>query len=1169
MRYTADFIKALTSPDRRYGEVPFYWWNGGELTKERLTAQLEALAEKGLAGVQVNYCHINGGGEEGLPHGGHGRSVEGTPPQFSDEWWELFHHAAKECERLGMSIGMGDYTIAWIGNGYFTDMVANTEEMNATNLSCEEKMLFSGDEENLPENTLAVIAYEDTGCKKPVIIFEKGKGVINPVKGLCKAYIITEKRKENSIDPLNPRCGELLVDLYFKEFERRCPDLKPGTLNYFFQDELMFGTDTKYLWNGTLRDAVKEKRGYDILGYLPHLFFNLSAFTPVIRLDCADVKTELIEKNYFIPIYNFHSERGLIYGCDQSSRGKEPDEFSDYFRTVRWFTAPGNDTPGRAADLIKVKVNSSIAHLYKRPRVWLEGYHSSGWGTTLESITAPTSDNFIYGANLLNLHGLYYGTDGGFFEWAPPDFHFRMPYWDDEKVWLNKYKRMSALLTTGVHRCDAAIFYPVSSCDYGENTQNCIESTFNMAEHLFNNGVDFDFIDFQSIENSVCENGLMKVADEQYKVLIFAGVDAVRQSSIDKAEEFLKNGGTVIFSGITPYISDKYGAGSEEFRGQLERMLSHKNCHLTSNEEGALTVINKNIKRSFITDIASGVTKAFVHTRVHGDSKLFFVRYVKKDSVCRFEATGKTYLFDSDRGEVILLSGTVSKDGFTYIKMPLEAEDDTLILFTNEDIPCDREINIALSRKENTVEEILLDGDWDFSLIPTLDNTFGDYYIPAGGIIGAEGRFFDVTAVKNTEDVPKKPDFTDIPYCTSRAIGKIAVNGGKKALIKYLTENLELLSDDAFVYEGEEYKIERTALHDRYGYHSYEYSPSLYEQGHHGLKGRVYDDNLIFGEDCIFFTYVYSEEDTDAVLSCGNIKPEFTLLNGDDVSEGKVKLHKGKNLLFTAFSYNEEEKPDYRNSSYLKRTSLYITKTETKETGYPLSVTPFGNDTYYGFSECCNENGLFRFEFDSVPALQRLEFSLFGELTEVYNDGEKLEFSEKGKSNFGSKKYCAEVKTVTPYVSRVVFFVRSADGKEYTSLIPEPVRLYSGKGKMTAGDLCKTGALKNFSGKAVYEKDITLSKIYTDRRFYLDISDAAATINVEINGKTAVVFTYRPFYTDITDFLVNGKNHIKITVSSTLCNHYSTVPSKYSNFPEDSKWGLTGEVKITVKEREI
>lgn len=1169
MQYTADFIKALTSPDRRYGEVPFYWWNGGELTKERLTAQLEALAEKGLAGVQVNYCHINEGGEEGLPYGGFGRSLAGTPPQFSDEWWELFYHAAKECERLGMSIGMGDYTIAWIGNGYFTDKVAAAEGMNAVNLSCEEKMLFSGDEDTIPQNTLAVISYEDSECKKPVVIFEKGKGVLNPVKGLCKAYIITETRKENSIDPLNPLCGSLLVDLYFREFERRCPDLKPGTLNYFFQDELMFGTGTRYLWNETLREAVKEKRGYDILGFLPHLFFNLSDYTPVIRLDCQDVKTALIEENYFIPVYNFHAERGLTYGCDQASRGKEPDEFSDYFRTVRWFTAPGNDTPGRAADLIKVKVNSSIAHLYKRPRVWLEGYHSSGWGTTLESITAPTSDNFIYGANLLNLHGLYYGTNGGFFEWAPPDFHFRMPYWDDEKAWLDKYKRMSALLTTGVHRCDAAIFYPVSSCDYGENHKTCIDATFGMAEHIFNNGIDFDFIDFQSVENSVCENGLMKVSDEQYKVLIFAGVDAIRQSVIDKAEEFLKNGGTVIFSGITPYISDKYGAGSAKFKEQLDRMLSHKSCYLTSNEEGALTVINKSIKRSFITDIASGITKAFVHTRVHGDSKLFFVRYVKKDSVCRFEATGKTYLFDTDKGEVILLSGTVERDGFTYIKMPLEAEDDTLILFTEEDIPCDRELNIAIPVKESIAEEIILDGEWDFHIIPTLDNTFGDYYIPAGGIIGAEGRFFDVTAVRSTSHIPGKPDFTDIPFCTSRAIGRISVKSNKKALIKYLSENSELMTADALVFEGEEYKIERTALHDRYGFHSYEYSPSLYEQGHHGLKGRVYDDNLIFSDDCIFFTYIYSPEDTDAVLRIGNIQPEFIILNSDEVSEGRIRLHKGKNLLFAALNFDEAEIPDYRNSSYLKRTSLYITKEEIEETDYPLSITPFANSTYYGFSGNCEENGLFRFEFDSVPSLEKLEFSLFGELVAAYNNEEKLDFSENGTGNFGSKKYSAEVKNVTPYVSRVVFFVKSTDGKEYTSLVPEPVRLFCGKGKMTAGDLCKTGALKSFSGKAVYEKDITLSKIYTDRRFYLDISDASATVNVEINGKPAVVFTYRPFTADITDFIRNGENHIKITVSSTLCNHYSTVPSKYSNFPEDSKWGLTGEVKITVKEREI
>ncbi len=1167
MNHTADFIKALTSPDRRYGEVPFYWWNGSELNKERLTEQLTALAEKGLSGVQVNYCHINEGGENNLTYGGFGRSLEGSPAQFSDEWWEFFSHAAKECERLGMSIGMGDYTIAWIGNGYFTDKVASTDGMWATNMTCEQKMMFAGDEENISDDILAVIIYEDSECKSPVIIYERGKGILSPLPPISNAYIIKTSKKENSIDPLNADCGRLLVEYYFKEFERRLPDVKEGTLNYFFQDELMFGTDTRYLWNESLRKGVEEKYSYDLLGFLPHLFFNLGSFTPVVRLNSQDVKTALIEENYFKPVFNYHNNKGLIYGCDQASRGKEPDEFSDYFRTVRWFTAPGNDTPGRAADLIKVKVNSSIAHLYKRPRVWLEGYHSSGWGTTLESITAPTSDNFIFGANLLNLHGLYYSTNGGFFEWAPPDFHFRMPYWDDEKSWLDKYKRMSALLTTGVHRCDAAIFYPVSSCDYGENAKKCIETTFSLAEELFSNGVDFDFIDFQSIENATCENGRLKVADEEYKVLIFAGVDCIRQSSIDKARQLLENGGKVVFCGITPYISDKYGASSKKFNEEIEEMLSHPDCILAGGESGVLTFINSRVKRSFTTDIVSGVTKAYVHTRVHGDDKLFFVRYAKKDSICRFEATGNTYLFDADKGEYILLSGTVQRDGFTYIKMPLDENTDTLILFTKSELPCEKEINIQCLANEEEVNRISLDGYWDFSVIPTLDNTYADYYIPAcSEKIGPEGRFFSISAVESINECPECDEYKEIPFCTSRAIRKINCKN-KKAIINHLSENIELLSLECFVFEGEEYKITEEAFHDRYGRHEYGYSPSLYEQGHHGLKGRLYDDNAFFTEDCLFFTYVYSDCDCTGELVFGDIKPEFAVLNGKEVTAGDVELKKGANLIFVSYKYDENEKPNYRNNAEIRRTSFYIKRKNTVSDPFPMSLPYFGNDTCFPFIRSSKSKDIFRFSFMGVPALEKIEISAFGEVLAVFADNKPLEAEYAGKGNFGTDKYTAKINISSPDATEIVFFIKSRDGREYASLIPEPVRLTMGKGRIKAGDLCSTGALKNFSGKAVYEKTFTAEKLYPDERFYLDITDASATLNVEINGKTAAVFTYRPFYTDITDYLVNGENYIKITVSSTLCNHYSTIPSKYSNYPADSRWGLTGEVNIIVKSK--
>lgn len=1159
------FLKALSSPEREFGEVPFYWWNGGELDKERIASQIKMLADKGLAGVQVNYAHINGGGENNVPHGGHGKSIVGSPEQFSDAWWDFFAFAAKECEKYGMSIGMGDYTIAWIGNGYFTDKVAALPDMHAKNIACEKKMLFAGDEAEFGDDVLFVITYLDRECTSPVCIYEKDKGILSPIKGMCEAFVITIGECDNSIDPLNPDSGKQLVKMYFKEFERRVPDVKKGTLNYFFQDELMFGTDIRTLWNGNLRTEIQKKYGYDVALFLPHLFFNLGNITPKIRLDTADVKTSLMEENYFKPVYEFHAERGLTYGCDQSGRGTQPDEFSDYFRTVRWFTAPGNDTPGRAADLIKVKVNSSIAHLYSRPRVWLEAYHSSGWGTTLDSITAATSDNFIFGANLLNLHGLYYSTDGGFFEWAPPDFHFRMPYWDDEQAWLDKYKRMSRLLTTGTHRCDVALYYPVSSCDYGENAKECTRFTFDCAEFFFEKGLDFDFIDFQSIDSAECKNGKLTTQTESYKALIFAGVDAVRYSCIQKAQKLLDCGGTVVFCGITPYASDRAGLGDRVLNEEIETLLSHKNCTLAPSFSEAVEFINSHITRSFLPD-PEQTDKVYVHTRLLDNSTLYFVRYADKDSVCRFEAEGTAYLLNTDKSEVIRLNGTVAKDGFVFVKMPLAPTLDTLILFTKDDIFFDKELNTSGFGEMQIKQIIPLDGYWDFSLSPTLDNTYGDFYMPKGGIIGAEARFFDVIGTNGDEEIPDNFEFSSLPYCHSLSFKKISCGENTSELCEFLANNPHCADCESFEFDSTEYRVEIPLLHDRYLYISKDFEASKLEQGHHGLKGKIYNDNIVFESNCVFCTYVYSSADSKAYLKTGDIKPEKIFLNGNEITQDEIFLKKGKNFLCAFYIHDDTQKVNYRNRTNIKRTSLFVTAENPKKTDFPLSADAFANPDYFKLSKDGKTSSMFCFRFYSVPALQSFTANVFGEITAAYSNKEKADVTHIGRGNFGGNKYRVDIPIICPDVSEIVFFVKPENGIEFTGLIPEPITLQSGKGRIKCQDLSSVGALVNYSGKCIYEKDIEVQKLYPDEKFTLEIKDAAATLNIEINGLTAAVLTYRPFTADITDFIQNGQNHIKITVSNTLCNHYSTIPSRYSNFPQDASYGLMGEVNLIISE---
>ncbi|MBQ2758590.1 MAG: hypothetical protein IJE93_02360 [Clostridia bacterium] len=1160
---TKNFLDAFLTPNDKYGEVPFYWWGGDKLDRERLSKQLQLLKEKGIAGIQINYSHQYSRYST-EPYGGHGKSIEGEPEQFSEEWWDFFSYAAKECEKLGMGIGVGDYTLAWIGNGFFTDRIANTPGMNAENLCCK-KTDFNN--MGINEHTLAVVAYEDKDYTKPVILFEKGKGFIDIQNSFDEVFVIESRITPLSISPLNPDCGKMLVRIYFEEFERRNPQLKNGTLNYFFQDELLFNTDHRTLWRSNLREEFIKKFNYDILGFIPHTFFNLSDITPKIRLDLADVKTQLMEDCYFKPIYDFHASRGLIYGCDQSSRGKQPDEFSDYFRTVRWFTAPGNDTPGRAADLIKVKVNSSIAHLYKRPRVWLEGYHSSGWGTTLESITAPTSDNFIFGANLLNLHGLYYSTNGGFYEWAPPDFHFRMPYWDDEQSWLMKYKRLASILTYGTHLCDAAVFYPVSSFDYGENCEKCKNSTFDTAEKLFNHGIDFDFIDFQSIDNAVCENGTLNIADEKYKILIFCDVDCIRYSNIRKIKEFLSCDGKVAFVGCTPFASDLNGANDKLLNADIEKITSHKNCILVKDFYGLYEFINSKIQRSFIPEKADCKGKVYVTRRHSGDNDLFFVRYAEKNSLCRFEATGNVYMLESDNGKIYKLDGTKYLDGYTYIKMPNDANADTLILFTDDTIPYDAALDTSDSNIAKTRKKIELDGKWQFSLVPTLDNTYGDFYLPAGGVIGAQARFFDCTAAENSDCVPEKFTFSSLPYCHAQSIKIIRSKDKTQEICKFIAKTNKT---DGICIDNELFSSEILSLHDRYGfiYLGKDDETFLCEQGFHGLKGKVFDDNFYFDENSIFVSDISSDTDCEAFMITDGEKADFLYINGEktDINTEKVKLHKGKNTVVAGFVYDESRFECMRNRGKVKRATLLFSKNkECKKTDIPLSTCNFANSGYFRFVPHGENEDIYCFRFTSVPGFEGFSISLFGTLTKALSDNEEMLITEIGKGSFGTRKFEAKLKKSSENATQVVLFVKADSGYSYTSIIPEPVDLKTGDNAVIRlGDTSKMGALECYSGKLVYEKSVFVESTDRNRKYILSLGEVGATAKIEINSEVAAILTFAPFEADISRYLINGENKLKITVSNTLCNHYSTIPSRYSNFPADAKSGLIGPVTINI-----
>ncbi|NUR91557.1 MAG: hypothetical protein HOY71_46425, partial [Nonomuraea sp.] len=266
-------------------------------------------------------------------------------------------------------------------------------------------------------------------------------------------------------------------------------------------------------------------------------------------------RAELAESAFFRPLHDWHVRHGLLHGCDQQdpARAGHPVEgvelYADYPRTHRWFTAPGSDHHGDA------HLHSSLAHLYGRPRTWIEAFHSSGWGGTLEETFDWLLPWLRAGATLYNPHAVYYSTRGSWWEWAPPATDWRQPYWRHHKVFADAVTRLCAVLSQGRHLCDIAVLHPTATVQAdprgpaAERAQRVYrEIVGDMTWFDTRPGVldrlclDFDVIDDDSVRRATVTAGRLTVSTEAYRVIILPAVSEVDERLL----EFERAGGVLI-----------------------------------------------------------------------------------------------------------------------------------------------------------------------------------------------------------------------------------------------------------------------------------------------------------------------------------------------------------------------------------------------------------------------------------------------------------------------------------------------------------------------------------------------------------------------------------------------------------------------------------------------
>ncbi|TDU90366.1 alpha-L-rhamnosidase-like protein [Kribbella voronezhensis] len=739
---------ALTDPPRSFSPVPIWWWSGEPLDPARLRWQLERFVEGGV--YQLVVLNLAPAGSD------HGCDAD-DPPFLSEAWWDIFLGVCSDAEELGVSLWFYDQ-LGFSGADLQAKLVAGRpayagRRLQRATIEGTGRLVLHCPAGGRP--IAAVLEPLDGGSGQPVTTTGDRAECEAPTESRLSLFYETD----HGFDYLSAEACTALLDQVHGEFARRLGDRLGKVVVGSFQDEL----PSMPTWSADFAEQFVSSYGYDLRDRLGALWGSPSPDADRVRRDYHALRAALAEEAFFKPLYEWHEHYGLMVGCDQQdpARAGRPVEgvqlYADYARTHRWFSAPGSDHHGDA------RIHSSLAHLYDRPRTWIEAFHSTGWGGTLEETFDWLLPWLRTGATLYNPHAVYYTTRAGWWEWAPPSTDWRQPYWRHHKHFADAVARLCAVLSMGRHVCDVAVLFPNATAQAGLTMDGPGPEAVRAQEvyrELIGDAtwfapvpgvldqacIDADVIDDDSLAGAeVGEGPRLFIADEQYAAVVLPAATVLEGPVAERLDEFVAAGGLLVAVGALPA---RAVAGGDKAVALLRERFARGEAHLVATAaevpgvlarlsrrvEAGVPALVREVDGSLIvfvtatewsaTRVGDGrpVERGISHDWATVGYDFDPDRYLREVTVRVRDAPGAPMLVSPFGDEPRSLAFTVDGD-VTEVVVPFGQGPAALLVFAAGNEP-------AAPLTTTHWREELLDGDWEANLLPTLDNTWGDFAWP-------------------------------------------------------------------------------------------------------------------------------------------------------------------------------------------------------------------------------------------------------------------------------------------------------------------------------------------------------------------------------------------------------------------------------------------------------
>ncbi|MCC6169030.1 MAG: hypothetical protein IT329_17540 [Caldilineaceae bacterium] len=928
--------RQFADPPKDFSPVPIWWWSADRLDRARLRWQLERFAEGGI----YNLIILNL-----APTGPLYGSDADDPPFLSEEWWHIFEGVCADAEEVGVRLWFYDQ-LGFSGANLqgvvvHADPSAAGQWLESLVVEGEGPLELNCPAEGTPLAAAATpIDGEGRAAGESSTLPIQGHRVIAAAGGrqrLRLVYAVTR-----GFDYFSANACRQLLDTVHGALERRVGHFFGKVIVGSFQDEL----PSLPTWGRAFGRAFQARKGYDIVPLLPALWDGVGPEAERLRVDFHEVRAELAEEAFFRPLFDWHERHRLLCGFDQQgpARAGQPRAsvqlYADYLKTHRWYTVPGSDHHGEA------KIHSSLAHLYNRPRVWIESFHSSGWGGTLEETFDWLLPWLRAGANLYNPHAVYYSTRGGWWEWAPPSTCWRQPYWRHYPLFSRAVSRLCYLLSQGDHVCELGVVFPTATVQSSMTPAGAVtpagqaahDAYLALVGSMFWNDMrpgvldrdrrDFDVLDEDSIQRAEVVQGRLQIGAERYRAIVLPAVTVLEAATAAMLCRFVEGGGLLIAIGAQPELAVD---GDPSALAELQRLFQAGRCRQVEGPEDlpqALADLPRQVDAPVPTLL-----------RRIGDFQVLFVP-AASPMATRQDASGSwlrvNYSFDPERyqrpmqiflrgvqsalelwdplsGERRPLPATLSAEGVT-VEIPFDNGPAALLVWSAAQDAPSVEASAAAPAAETPLPVRFQ--PWQSEIVPTMDNRYGDFTKPNfAGSPPVQTWLFEHRAEQPGEDGVQAGWFADVnaegwePVKATFAVWAWRLGPQPAGKLPTPPASLAAGSDPLGVaaWQPVAYSLARGINHD--AIHHYTLGP----------KGHVPEEFLDFGvvqagQGVQLRTTIWAEAAGDTHLAIGAPAVKSVWLNGEAIGGDQpgylwiepVRLRAGTNLLEIRLVADEE-----------------------------------------------------------------------------------------------------------------------------------------------------------------------------------------------------------------------------------------------------------------------